>query len=63
MCRWASRASASAGICRSVPGSARRIRARFDAQLRFSVPVADKGSQDWINDDGVTLYWMLRYVP
>lgn len=36
---------------------------RFDAQLRFSVPVADKGSQDWINDDGVTLYWMLRYVP
>jgi hemolysin activation/secretion protein len=36
---------------------------QFDAQLRFSVPVADKGSQDWINDDGVTLYWMLRYVP
>ncbi len=36
---------------------------RLDAQLRFSVPVADKGSQDWINDDGVTLYWMLRYVP
>jgi hemolysin activation/secretion protein len=36
---------------------------RFDAQLRFSVPVADKGSQDWINNDGVTLYWMLRYVP
>jgi hypothetical protein len=31
--------------------------------LRFAVPVADKGSQDWINDDGVTLYWMLRYVP
>lgn len=36
---------------------------QFDAQMRFSVPVADKGSQDWINDDGVTLYWMLRYVP
>ncbi len=36
---------------------------RLDAQLRFSVPVADKGSQDWINDDGATLYWMLRYVP
>lgn len=36
---------------------------QFDAQLRFAVPVADKGSQDWINDDGVTLYWMLRYVP
>ena len=36
---------------------------QLDAQLRFSVPVADKGSQDWINDDGVTLYWMLRYVP
>ena len=35
----------------------------FDAQLRFSVPVADKGSEDWINDDGVTLYWMPRYVP
>ena len=35
----------------------------FDAQLRFSVPVADKGSEDWVNDDGVTLYWMLRYVP
>ena len=40
-----------------------RAPARLDAQLRFSVPVADKGSQDWINDDGVTLYWMLRYVP
>jgi hemolysin activation/secretion protein len=36
---------------------------QLDAQLRFSVPVADKGSQDWINDDGVTLCWMLRYVP
>jgi hemolysin activation/secretion protein len=36
---------------------------QLDAQLRFSVPVADKGSQDWIDDDGVTLYWMLRYVP
>jgi len=36
---------------------------QFDAQMRFSVPVADKGSQDWIDDDGVTLYWMLRYVP
>ena len=63
MCRWASRVSVSVGICRSVPGSVRRIAHQFDAQLRFSVPVADKGSQDWINDDGVTLYWMLRYVP
>ncbi len=36
---------------------------RLDAQLRFSVPVADKGSQDWVDDDGVTLYWILRYVP
>ncbi len=36
---------------------------QFDAQLRFAVPLADKGSQDWVNDDGVTLYWMLRYVP
>ena len=42
-------------------GASRRH--QLDAQLRFSVPVADKGSQDWINDDGVTLYWMLRYVP
>jgi hypothetical protein len=42
-------------------GASRRH--QLDAQLRFSVPVADKGSQDWINDDGVTLYWIAPLCP